>query len=76
MPNCDACYGQRTNDCPEDCLTSHVRYEGCTTCGNQDVFYELIDGNFICGVCASLLKKNLQFNENEEKHRGMEETTN
>lgn len=27
MPNCDACYGEKTEDCPEDCLTSHIRYE-------------------------------------------------
>ena len=27
MPNCDACYGEKTEDCPDDCLTSHIRYE-------------------------------------------------
>ena len=26
MPNCGACYGEKTEDCPDDCLTSHVRY--------------------------------------------------
>jgi len=26
MPNCDACYGEKTKDCPEDCLTAHIRY--------------------------------------------------
>ncbi len=24
--NCDACYGERTEDCPEFCLTSHIRF--------------------------------------------------
>jgi hypothetical protein len=26
MTNCDACYGEKTEDCPDDCLTSHIRY--------------------------------------------------
>ena len=25
--NCDACYGERTNSCPEFCLTSHIRFD-------------------------------------------------
>ena len=28
MPNCDACFGKKTEDCPDDCLTSHIRYVG------------------------------------------------
>ncbi len=28
MPNCDVCYGEKTEDCPDDCLTSHIRYGG------------------------------------------------
>ncbi len=24
MPDCDKCYGEKTEDCPEDCLTSHI----------------------------------------------------
>ena len=55
-PDCDKCYGERNEDCPPNCLTSHIRYEGCPTCGNEDVFHELIDGNLLCGVCSTLLK--------------------
>ena len=25
-PDCDKCYGKKTKDCPENCLTSHIRY--------------------------------------------------
>lgn len=25
-PDCDKCFGEKTEDCPEDCLNSHVRY--------------------------------------------------
>ena len=25
--NCDACYGERTEDCPEYCLTAHTYFQ-------------------------------------------------
>ena len=25
-PSCDLCYGKKTEDCPKDCVNSHIRY--------------------------------------------------
>ena len=25
-PDCDKCFGEKTKDCPDNCLTGHIRY--------------------------------------------------
>ena len=49
MPNCDACYGKKTNDCPDDCLTSHIRYEDAYWNAKDDFEHDIKElfGQFI-----------------------------
>ena len=58
MPNCDACYGKKTEECPDNCLTSHIRYEDEITCkAHLKCLESLKESKEACRICENHCNK-------------------